>query len=82
MKKLLIFLPFFLFSYYYPLNYEFVFMRNCMQNSSLPNKYQYCKCVFDKIKETYSYNYFIYHSTDNKILFSIKRFSKECLKNY
>jgi len=80
--KFLIFLPLFLFSYYYPLNYEFVFMRNCMQNSSLPNKYQYCKCVFDKIKESYPYNYFGWHTTDPKILNSIKKFSKECINQY
>ena len=78
--KLLIFLPLFLFSYYYPLNYQFVFMRKCMQNSSLANKYQYCECVFNKIKDTYSYDYFIWHSTDLQVLNSLKKFSKECLK--
>jgi len=50
-----------------------------MQNSSLPNKYQYCQCVFDKIKATYPYNYFIFHSTDKNVLNQIALFSKECL---
>jgi len=51
-----------------------------MQNSSLANKYQYCECVFNKIKDTYSYDYFIWHSTDLQVLNSLKKFSKECLK--
>ena len=80
MKKLLLFLPFTLFAYFYPLNYEFVFMRNCMQNSPLPNKYEYCKCVFNKIKENYPYDYFSYHSSDKEVLETIAKFSRECLK--
>ncbi len=79
MKKLLFFFPLFLFAYFYPLNYKFVFMRNCMQNSSLNNKYKYCNCVFEKIKETYPYDYFIYHSSDADVLSKIAVFSKECL---
>ena len=53
-----------------------------MQNSSIPNKYQYCRCVFNKIKETYPYNYFAWHSSDPQILNSIKIFSKECINQY
>ena len=79
MKKLLFFFPFILSAYYYPLNYQFVFMRNCMQNSSLTNKYEYCKCVFEKIKETYPYDYFAFHSSDTDVLSKIAIFSKECL---
>ncbi len=78
MKKLLLF-PSLLLAYFYPINYEFVFIRNCMQNSSLPNKYKYCKCVFNKIKETYPYDYFAYHASDEKVLSKIATFSKECL---
>jgi len=80
MKKLLFFFPFILSAYYYPLNYQFVFMHNCIQNSPLPNKYKYCMCVFEKIKETYPYQYFSIHSSDKKILDKISQFSKECLK--
>jgi len=80
MKKIFIFFPLFLFSYYYPFNYKFVFIHNCMQNSSLPNKYEYCQCVFDKIKATYPYNYFSLHSSDKDILNKIAIFSKECLQ--
>jgi len=79
MKKLLFFIPLFLFSYYYPLNYEFVFIRNCMQNSSLPNKYRYCECVFEKLKETYPYDYLEFHSTAPDVINFIKNASKECL---
>ncbi len=80
MKKLLFFFPFILSAYFYPIKYEFVFMHNCMQSSSLPNKYKYCKCVFEKIKETYPYNYFAYHADDKKVLEKIVEFSKECIK--
>jgi len=80
MKKILLFLPFILSAYYYPLDYQFVFMHNCMQNSNLPNKYKYCRCVFEKIKETYPYNYFIYHSNDREVLQTIAKFSRECIK--
>ena len=79
MKKFLLFFPFILSAYYYPLNYQFVFMRNCMQNSSLPNKYEYCRCVFNKIKKTYPYDYFEFHSSNPNVLSKIAIFSKECL---
>jgi len=74
-----IFLPLFLFAYYYPVNYQFVFINNCMRNSSFKDKYEYCKCVFDKIKENYPYDYFAYHQTDKEILNKIAIFSKECI---
>ncbi|WP_024790908.1 MULTISPECIES: hypothetical protein [unclassified Lebetimonas] len=79
MKKLLVFLPLFLFSYNYPFDYQFKFIHSCMQNSSLPNKYKYCRCVFEKIKSAYPYNYFIWHKTDNDVLKFIAKASKECL---
>jgi len=80
MKKLLIFFPLFLFSYYYPFNYQFTFIHNCMLNSPIKNKYNYCRCVYEKIKTTYPYNYFIYHQLDRDVLNKIVLFSKECLK--
>ena len=80
MKKLLFLFPLLLSAYFYPFDYKFVFMRNCMQNSTLPNKYEYCACVFNKIKETYPYDYFAYHAGDKEVLINIAKFSKECLK--
>ncbi len=80
MKKLLLFLPFILLGYNYPINYKFNFIHKCMQNSSIKNNYKYCKCVFNKIKKTFPYNYFIYHSSDKQVLEKIAIFSKECLK--
>ena len=50
-----------------------------MQNSSLPNKYEYCRCVFNKIKKTYPYDYFEFHSSNPNVLSKIAIFSKECL---
>ena len=54
-------------------------MHSCMQNSSLTDKYGYCECVYNKIKETFPYSYFIYHSGDKEVLNSIALFSKYCL---
>ncbi len=80
MKKFLFFIPLFLFSFEYPLEYKFQFMHSCMQNSSLPNKYQYCNCMFNKIKETFPYIYFANHSADKDVLNSLVFFSRECLQ--
>jgi hypothetical protein len=80
MKKFLIFLPLFLFSYYYPYEFQFKFIHACMQNSHLSNKYEYCRCVFEKIKTRYPYNYFIWHETDTDVLNFIAKASKECIK--
>jgi len=81
MKKLLFFIPFVLFSFEYPIEYKFQFMHSCMQNSSLTNKYQYCECVYNKIKNTFPYIYFASHSSDKDVLNSLVLFSKECLNN-
>ena len=78
LKKLLFFFPFILSAYFYPFKYQFVFIHSCMENSNLPNKYEYCRCVYDKIKETYPYDYFIWNSTSPDVLKKIVEFSKEC----
>jgi hypothetical protein len=50
-----------------------------MQNSPLPNKYEYCRCVFEKIKDRYPYEYFIWHQLDYDVLNFIAKASRECL---
>ncbi|GAX87208.1 conserved hypothetical protein [Lebetimonas natsushimae] len=79
MKKLILIFPLFLFSYYYPFDYQFKFIHACEQSSSLPDKYNYCKCVFEKIKARYPYNFFIWHQKDKDVLNFIAKVSKECL---
>jgi len=81
MKKLLLFLPLFAFSFYYPLDFKFKFIHDCMQNSNLQNhKYDYCECVYDKITERFTYHYFSYNSASPEVLNFIRKASKECLK--
>jgi len=80
MKKLLAFFPFLLFSYYYPLEFKFRFIHNCMENSSIPNKYQYCQCVLKKLENRFKYQYFLWNSTSMEVLNFIKKASRECLK--
>ncbi|AZV46179.1 hypothetical protein C3L23_02500 [Nautilia sp. PV-1] len=79
MKKLLLFLPLFAFSFYYPLNFKFQFIHNCMQTSSLPNKYQYCECVYNKITNRFTYQFFSYNTASPEVLNFIRKASKECL---
>lgn len=82
MKKILLFSPVFLFSFYYPLEIRFQFMHDCIQNSSLPNKYEYCECIYNKLTNRFTYQYFVWDSSSPKIIAFIKKASKECLKNY
>ncbi len=78
MKKL-IFLPLFAFAFYYPIDFEFKFIYKCMENSNLPNKYEYCKCVLKKLENKFTYQYFLYSSTSPEVLNFLKKASKECL---
>jgi len=80
MKKLLAFFPLFLLSYYYPLSFKFQFIHNCMENSSLNNKYEYCECVYNKLTNRFTYQYFLYNSTSPEILNFIKKASIDCLQ--
>jgi len=80
MKKLLILIPLFAFSFYYPINFKFKFIHNCMQNSNLQNhKYEYCECVYNKITERFTYQYFTFNSATPEVLNFIKKASHECL---
>jgi len=79
MKKFFLLIPLISFAYFYPFKYQFVFMRSCMSHSTLPNKYEYCRCVYEKVKATYPYNYFLWHQTDIDVLKKVAVFSKECL---
>jgi hypothetical protein len=80
MKKIILIFPLFLFSYYYPFEYQFKFIHACEQNSPLPNKYEYCRCVFQKIKNKYPYEYFLWHQTDPDVLNFVAKVSRECIK--
>ncbi|NPA11709.1 MAG: hypothetical protein GXO62_05660 [Epsilonproteobacteria bacterium] len=75
-----LFLPVFLFSFYYPLDFKFQFIHNCMQNSSLNQKYEYCECVYNKLTSRFSYYYFRYNASSPEVLNFLVKSSKECIK--
>jgi len=49
-----------------------------MENSNLKNKYEYCECVYNKITNQFTYNYFLYNSASQEVLMFIKKASREC----
>jgi hypothetical protein len=51
-----------------------------MQNYTLPNKYEYCRCVLKKIENRFTYEFFVYNSTSKEVLNFILKASRECNK--
>jgi hypothetical protein len=80
MKKLIFLIPLFAFSFYYPVNFKFKFIHDCMQNSNLQTKkQQYCECVYSKITNRFTYQFFSYNPASPEVLNFIRKASKECL---